>query len=366
MASRGARHYVARPGREFVGAYLRGLGERRAGPSAAAFATLSERVEPGLRVLVADGLGVDPEQLQTGTSLVDDLAADSLDVLDLVVRVEEQFDVVVPEREIGVVFTYGDLVATTTALVACRTCATDRARPAAGRVELRVGDREDGMPRFVRVFDPGPYDRQLLAADLLAARAGEPIEIRADASAGLERTLMRARLAGVDVRREGSGHPATPPAETAEVEEWTVGRLIARSLALVAALEAEREASVGGDGAAGEELARRRLATGECFDAFRAVVDAYLDILEDSWTTLDAAARELGRLRTVRDAVDARTLSAGATQDAYVAIADALLCYAHGLQSTIAWTRTRLPPRALRPRPSESAATPRDREPLHA
>src|SRR5213592_1620657 len=63
-----------------------------------------------LRGLVADTLGVGPEDLALDVSLTDDLAADSLDIAELAVRLENDLGVSLPDGMIGRVRTYGDLV----------------------------------------------------------------------------------------------------------------------------------------------------------------------------------------------------------------------------------------------------------------
>src|SRR5689334_3662040 len=70
----------AKPGRKMIAAYLRVLGNGRRTASTA-YRSLHERVEPRLRAVLADALGVAPEALEAETSLVHDLAADSLDLL---------------------------------------------------------------------------------------------------------------------------------------------------------------------------------------------------------------------------------------------------------------------------------------------
>ena len=55
---------------------------------------LEPRVEPWLRRVVADHLGVALEDLTPEVSLTDDLAADSLDLLELAVALEEERDLV--------------------------------------------------------------------------------------------------------------------------------------------------------------------------------------------------------------------------------------------------------------------------------
>jgi acyl carrier protein len=60
--------------------------------------------------LLDDRLGVSPELLGPYVALGDDLAVDSLDVLEIVVELESVFGIVVPEREVDRTRTVADLV----------------------------------------------------------------------------------------------------------------------------------------------------------------------------------------------------------------------------------------------------------------
>ena len=93
---------------------------------------MDEFVEPHVRRLVAEHLGVGVEDLVSHISLRDDLAADSLDLVGLAMAIEGEFAIVVPERVLGEVRTYSDLVHVTALLVRAR-CAAEgrRAEPPA-------------------------------------------------------------------------------------------------------------------------------------------------------------------------------------------------------------------------------------------
>ncbi len=352
MVSDGARAWSAKPGRKLVAAYLRVLGTSRSATSSSGFRSLHDRIEPRLRTVVADALGVDVEALEPETSLVHDLAADSLDLLDLAVQVEDEFEIAFPEREMSALATYGDLAAATVALVACR-LRVEEAEPATAAVEVRIGDGT--APRVVHVLGSDPYDRELLADVLRSARPDEPVDVSrlgGGAPDALERTLVRARFAGTDVRSpEGADTPAEVPAgdRSDASPSWPASRLVTASLALLDALGAERDASarrVSVRGPAPDELAACRSMTDGRVATFRTVVETYLDVLDDSRTILHAAARELGRLDLVRRAVDERGMVGDEVSAAFDSIGDALFCYVHALQSQVAWLRTRLPPRA--------------------
>ncbi len=49
-----------------------------------------------LKQIIADVLNVDPEEVKLGTTFMDDLGADSLDVFQIVMGIEEEFDIEVP------------------------------------------------------------------------------------------------------------------------------------------------------------------------------------------------------------------------------------------------------------------------------
>ena len=95
-----------------------------------------EFVEPYVRCLVAEYLGVGVEELASHVSLREDMAADSLDLIELAVALEGEFAIVVPETVIEDVRTYGDLVRATAGLMRARCAETGEAEPPA-RVWLR-------------------------------------------------------------------------------------------------------------------------------------------------------------------------------------------------------------------------------------
>jgi len=70
----------------------------------------AESVEARVQRVVATQLGVGPEELTPEVSLADDLAADSLDLVELWLAFEDEFGIKVPERVLQGIGTYGDLV----------------------------------------------------------------------------------------------------------------------------------------------------------------------------------------------------------------------------------------------------------------
>ena len=56
-------------------------------------------VEEKVREIIVDQLGVDEKQVINDASFIDDLGADSLDTVELVMALEEEFDVEIPDEE---------------------------------------------------------------------------------------------------------------------------------------------------------------------------------------------------------------------------------------------------------------------------
>lgn len=60
--------------------------------------------------IIVDQLDVDAEKVTSGANIQDDLGADSLDVVDLVMSLEEEFDVEIPDEAVDSIKTVGDIV----------------------------------------------------------------------------------------------------------------------------------------------------------------------------------------------------------------------------------------------------------------
>jgi len=56
-------------------------------------------VEEKVKEIIVDQLGVDEKQLNPEASFIDDLGADSLDTVELVMALEEEFDVEIPDED---------------------------------------------------------------------------------------------------------------------------------------------------------------------------------------------------------------------------------------------------------------------------
>ncbi len=62
--------------------------------------------------IIAEQLEIAPDTITLESSLVDDLDADSLDVIELVMAFEEEFDIKIPDEALENIKTVGDIVNT--------------------------------------------------------------------------------------------------------------------------------------------------------------------------------------------------------------------------------------------------------------
>lgn len=63
-----------------------------------------------LQKIIAEVLNVDTEEITWDTTFVDDLGADSLDVFQIVMGIEEEFDIEIPAEEVEQIVSVGDAV----------------------------------------------------------------------------------------------------------------------------------------------------------------------------------------------------------------------------------------------------------------
>lgn len=55
--------------------------------------------QPKVIKIIEEQLGVDPERVKPEASFIDDLGADSLDIVELVMAMEEEFDLEIPDED---------------------------------------------------------------------------------------------------------------------------------------------------------------------------------------------------------------------------------------------------------------------------
>ena len=71
---------------------------------------MSQNIEETVRKIVADQLGVDIEKVVSEASFIEDLGADSLDTVELVMALEEEFKLEISDEDAEKITTVGDAV----------------------------------------------------------------------------------------------------------------------------------------------------------------------------------------------------------------------------------------------------------------
>jgi acyl carrier protein len=108
--------------------------------------SMDELVEPRARHLVAEQLGVRLEDLVAEVSLREDLAADSLDLVELSIALEGEFAIVVPARLLEEIRTYGDVIRATGVLIRARWDEEAREAEAQAKVAMQHAGDSAGCP----------------------------------------------------------------------------------------------------------------------------------------------------------------------------------------------------------------------------
>jgi acyl carrier protein len=179
-----------------------------------------EFLEPQVRGLVAEQLGVGFEELVSDVSLRDDLAVDSLDLVELTLALEDEFAIVVPERILEEVRTFGDLVGATGRLIRARSEAEPREAGPAQRIWVRIvppaGDSSGILERAGWLT---PYTAETIAEDAVRGAAGTTLELTVAESATeghvrAERQFAWLRKRGVRVIVRRGDHPTAPPIDS--------------------------------------------------------------------------------------------------------------------------------------------------------
>jgi len=71
---------------------------------------MSSNIEATVKKIVAEQLGVEPEKVTPEASFTEDLGADSLDIVELVMALEEEFGHEIPDEDAEKIRTVGDAV----------------------------------------------------------------------------------------------------------------------------------------------------------------------------------------------------------------------------------------------------------------
>jgi len=67
-------------------------------------------IEEKVNSIIVDQLGVEEADVVTEASFIDDLGADSLDIVELIMALEEEFDIEIPDQDAEKITAVGDAV----------------------------------------------------------------------------------------------------------------------------------------------------------------------------------------------------------------------------------------------------------------
>jgi len=71
---------------------------------------MAENIEERVKEIIVNELGVEPEKVTEEASFVEDLGADSLDTVELVMAFEEEFGIEIPDEDAEQLQTVGDAI----------------------------------------------------------------------------------------------------------------------------------------------------------------------------------------------------------------------------------------------------------------
>lgn len=67
-------------------------------------------IESRIRAIIADQLGVSEDEVKPEARFIEDLGADSLDIVELIMAMEEEFETEIPDEEAEKILTVGDTI----------------------------------------------------------------------------------------------------------------------------------------------------------------------------------------------------------------------------------------------------------------
>jgi len=174
-------------------------------------------LEPRVRTVVAEQLGLDSGSLTADVSLVDDLAADSLDLAELALALEDAFEMRVPDDSLAEIRTYGELVETME-LLNRRQRAAEASRAASQEPPfawISLVRREGDGGTLERAAWLTPYTLETIVDAAVRAGPGARLEVTVPASVEEERLRklrsQAVRLGARDLQVRIRRDPAAPP-----------------------------------------------------------------------------------------------------------------------------------------------------------
>jgi len=71
---------------------------------------MADNIQEKVTEIIVEQLGVSADQVKPESKMIEDLGADSLDAVELVMAVEEEFEIEVPDEEAEKLISVGDIV----------------------------------------------------------------------------------------------------------------------------------------------------------------------------------------------------------------------------------------------------------------
>lgn len=72
---------------------------------------MADNIQEKVTEIIVEQLGVSADQVKPESKMIEDLGADSLDAVELVMAVEEEFGIEVPDEDAEKLITVGDIIA---------------------------------------------------------------------------------------------------------------------------------------------------------------------------------------------------------------------------------------------------------------
>ncbi len=71
---------------------------------------MASKLEKRIKEIIAEQLGVEEKDVSLSASFIEDLGADSLDIVELIITFEEEFEVEISDEEAEKILTVGDAI----------------------------------------------------------------------------------------------------------------------------------------------------------------------------------------------------------------------------------------------------------------
>lgn len=71
---------------------------------------MSQAIEERVKNIISDQLGVAEEEVKLESKFIEDLGADSLDIVELIMAMEEEFETEIPDEEAEKIRTVSDVI----------------------------------------------------------------------------------------------------------------------------------------------------------------------------------------------------------------------------------------------------------------